>query len=141
MKSTDLTKIIAQTFLNKCGGMDLSYLWDVALGCYDWMETLEEPLNNNYNSEQYFFEALKYLLDNQLCKLRSNSESLPNTQMETLTPEEQLNLVKEIWVGKKEMDKLDQENQYVGWWFLTSCPYYLAHKRIDEKGNVFWLVN
>lgn len=121
--------------------MDLSYLWDVTLGYYNWIEKLEEPLNSNYNTEQYFFEALKYLLDNKLCKLRSNSESLPNTQMETLTPEEQLNLVKEIWVGKKEMDRLDQENHYIGWWFLTSCPYYLAHKRIDEKGNIFWLIN
>ncbi|MFC0821226.1 hypothetical protein [Moraxella marmotae] len=37
--------------------------------------------------------------------------------MEELTSEEQLNLAKEIWVVKEEMDRLDQENQYIGWWF------------------------
>ncbi len=36
MRSIDLTKLIAQTYLDNCGGMDLSYLWDVALGCYGW---------------------------------------------------------------------------------------------------------
>lgn len=140
MRSIDLTKLIAQTYLDKCGGMDLSYLWDVALGCYGWMDQLETPLNADYNPERYFFEALEHLLDNKLCKLRSNSQSLPNAQMDKLTPKEQLSLVKEIWIGKDEMDKLDRENDYMGWWFLVHCPYYLAHKMTDEKGEVFWLV-
>lgn len=140
MKSIDITKKISHTFLNQCGGMDLSYLWDVALGYYNWIDELDK-LPNDYNSEEYFFKSLKYLLDNKLCKLRSDSECLSNAEIEKLTPDKQLSLVKEIWVGKEEMDRLDQENQYAGWWFLTSCPYYLAHKKIDENGNVFWLVN
>lgn len=33
------------------------------------------------------------------------------------------------------MDKMDEENGYLGWYFLMFFPYSLAHKIYDEHEN------
>lgn len=53
----------------------------------------------------------------------------------TGSPKVQLTLLKKVWVGKAEMDKIDEENDYLGWIFLIFCPYSLAHKIYDDNGD------
>jgi len=53
-----------------------------------------------------------------------------------------LERLKEIWIGKEKMDKLDEEHGYLGWYFLSICPYSLTQKMFDEDGNFLrWYVN
>lgn len=60
----------------------------------------------------------------------------------TESPDEQLALLKEIWIGKEKMDKLDEEHVYLGSYFLSICPYSLTQKMYDEDGSVLrWYVN
>ena len=123
--------------------MDLIYLWDTCsyeVDSEDYPDVIFE-----YDPETAFFIALERLLKsgNECLTYNLNSED-PSRDGERLTcsPDEQLALLKEVWISKEEMDKLDKEKGYLGWYFLVICPYSLTHKKYDENGNFLeWFLN
>ncbi|MEB3768403.1 hypothetical protein [Acinetobacter sp. MD2] len=116
--------------------MGLKYLWFTCDGEMD--EENYPDIKFEYDPDTAFFKALKILLDSEdKCLFYNLNSEDPSRDGEHLTcsPEEQFALLKKVWVGKEEMDKMDEENGYLGWYFLILCPYSLAHKIYDENGN------
>lgn len=128
---------IVNVFLTRCTGLGLDYLWNISN--HGWRYDYKD-IPTLYNEETAFFLALEYLLTHQKCRLRSNGEIYNNEDIEQMSPQCQLNLVKEIWIGKNKMDRMDEENECLNWWFLVYCPYYLSHRIINKNGKYTWFV-
>lgn len=116
--------------------MGLQYLW---YSCDGEMDSEDYPeVNFVYSPESAFFKALEILLESgdQCLFYNLNSED-PSKDGELLTvsPLEQLEMLRKVWIGKEAMDKMDEENEYLGWYFLVHIPYSIAHKIYDEHGN------
>ncbi|MCU4337341.1 hypothetical protein [Acinetobacter dispersus] len=93
-----------------------------------------------YDPGTAFFKALFVLLESgDWCLFYTLNSHEPSLDGEHLrgSPQEQITLLKQAWVGKAEMDKMDEENGYLGWYFLIHCPYSLAHKIYDKNGCFF----
>ncbi|MCH7312795.1 hypothetical protein [Acinetobacter sp. ANC 3882] len=91
-----------------------------------------------YDSNSAFFKALEILLNcGDYCLFYTLNSEDPLRDGEHLSelPQEQLELLQRVWIDKEAMDKMDEENGYLGWYFLIYCPYSLAHKIYDENGN------
>lgn len=129
------TSAILKIFQEWHQNMGLSYLWDAT----DYELTKFYPeLELEYDPDTAFFKALEILLKSgDKCLFYNLNSEDPSRDGEHLTcsPEEQLTLLKKVWVGKEEMDRMDEENGYSGWYFLIFCPYSLAHKIYDENGK------
>ena len=115
--------------------MGLNYLWDIS----DTILKREYPdIEIQYDPDTAFFKSLEVMLNsgNQCLFHNLNGED-PSRDGELLTcsPTEQIKLLKKVWIGKEAMDKMDEENGYLGWWFLNYVPYSLAHKVFDESGQ------
>lgn len=115
--------------------MGLADLW---FACNSDAVKEDHPnISIEYDPEAAFFKALLVLLESgDWCLFYTLNSQEPSLDGEHLTgsPQEQITLLKQAWVGKAEMDKMDEENGYLGWYFLIHCPYSLAHKIYDESG-------
>lgn len=116
--------------------MGLQYLWDTCDGEMD-SENYPEVIFE-YDPDTAFFNALEILLKKGDCCLAygdvTEDRALIGTVVKEL-PEKQLEMLKSVWVGKEEMDRMDRENDYLGWYFLVHCPYLLACRKYDSQGN------
>lgn len=115
--------------------MGLEYLW---YSSNDELIEFYPDIELEYDPDTAFFKALEVLLksgDKCLFYNLNNGDPSRDGEHLTVTPEEQVALLKEVWVGKAEMDKMDEANGYLGWYFLIHCPYSLAHKVYDENNN------
>ncbi|PTV44756.1 DUF596 domain-containing protein [Acinetobacter pittii] len=91
-----------------------------------------------YNQDTAFFMALKTLLESGDISLfyNLNFEDLSRDgELLTGSAEEQIKQLKQVWIGSDAINKMDEENNYIGWYFLIQCPYALAHKIYDKDGN------
>lgn len=113
--------------------MGLRDLW---FSCDAEVQAFYPDLEMEYESDTAFFKALEVLLesgDQCLFYNLNHEDQSKDGQHLSGTPSEQLSLLKKVWVGKVEMDKMDDENGFLGWYFLLFCPYSLAHKIYDEN--------
>ena len=124
--------------------MDLRHLWYCCDGEIEDNEDYPDVIFE-YDPETAFFMALERLLKsgNECLTYNLNSEdSLRDGERLTCSPDEQLALLKEVWIGKEKMDQLDEENGYLGWYFLNIIPYSVIHKKYNENGNFLkWFLN
>lgn len=91
-----------------------------------------------YEQDIAFFMALKSLLDSGNISLFYNlnyEDSSKDGKLLIGTTEEQIKQLQQVWIGSDAINKMDEENDYIGWYFLTHCPYALAHKIYDKNGN------
>lgn len=120
----------------------IDYLW---CSCDGEMDNEDYPdVKFEYNPDTAFFMALERLLKSgDACLFYSGCTEHPKRgERLTESPDEQLVLLKEIWIGKEKMDKLDEEHGYLGWYFLAICPYSLTQRMYDEDGSFLrWYVN
>ncbi len=127
--------IILKHFKEWHKNMGLRFLWFASDG---EAEELYPNIKPEYDSDTAFFKALEVMLNSgdQCLYYNLNSEEpSKNGEHLTATPQEQLNMLKQVWIGKIKMDEMDEENGYLGWYFLMYCPYSLAHKTYDEQGQ------
>jgi hypothetical protein len=138
---------ILKVFIEEHSFMGLSYLW---LEC-DNNGFLEAPTILEFRSKQQiqieydpdtaFFKVLQILLEGGQCCLYHNLNGEdPSRDGEHLnsSPIEQVAMYKKAWIGKQAMDEMDEENNYMGWWFLVHAPYSLAWRRPNEQGELKW---
>jgi hypothetical protein len=123
--------------------MDLVYLWDC---CDSEVDKEDYPdVTFEYDPDTAFFMVLERLLKSgDHCLIYNLNSEDPSRDGERLTcsPDEQLALLKEVWIGKEKMDQLDEENGYLGWYFLNIIPYSVIHKKYNENGNFLkWFLN
>ena len=115
--------------------MGLQYLW---YSCDDEFQRTYPNISIEYDPDTAFFKALEEMLNSgDQClfyNLNSEDPSRDGEQL-TTTPQKQLQMLKEVWIGKEAMDRMDKEEGYLGWYFLMYCPYSLAHKIYNEKGQ------
>jgi hypothetical protein len=94
-----------------------------------------------YDPDTAFFKVLLILLEGGQCCLYHNLNGEdPSRDGEHLnsSPIEQVAMYKKAWVGKQAMDAMDEENNYMGWWFLNYARYSLAWRRPNEQGELKW---
>ncbi|USA46435.1 hypothetical protein NDN11_17405 [Acinetobacter sp. C26M] len=122
--------------------MGIEYLWH---SCDGEMDSEDYPdVKFEYDPDTAFFMALERLLKSgEACLFYvSCTEHPKKSELLTESPDSQITLLKNAWIGKEEMDKLDKEHDYLGWYFLVHCPYSLIQKQYDEHGNFLrWYVN
>lgn len=133
-------ELIIHTFVNHYFASELFFLWDVVWAVGESrIQPCEEIV---YDNETAFFLALELLLAQNYCRLITNDGNEENNKkIAKMDAKQACQLLKDVWVGEEAMNKLDKENQYVGWWFVVLCPYNLVHRYIDEYGEEQWILN
>lgn len=125
---------ILKIFQESHGNSGLRDLW---FCCDGEVQAIYPDLKIDFDPDAAFFIVLEILLKsgNQCLFYNLNyKDSSRDGEHLDASPEEQIELLKKVWVGKELMDKMDDENGYLGWFFLIHCPYSLAHKIYDENG-------
>ncbi|MDO4894458.1 hypothetical protein [Moraxella sp.] len=93
-------------------------------------------------TKRHFFLALEFLFAQNYCRLITNDGNKEiDDEIAKMDAKQACQLLKDIWIGEEAMNKLDEENQYVGWWFRILCPYNIVHRYVDEDGEERWVLN
>ncbi len=132
--------LITHTFINEHFASELFFLWDVVCVVGEGrIQPCEEII---YDNETAFFLALEYLLVHNYCRLITNDGNKEiNKALAKMDAKQACQLLKDVWIGEEAINKLDEENQYVDWWFVVLCPYNIVHRCTDESGEEQWVLN
>lgn len=132
MNQVELILKTFQEYEFKEGLDDLFYL------CGNFLKEIYPEIMLEYDQDTAFFNTLKILLDSGDSSLFYNlNYEDPSKDGELLSgnAQEQIKQLQLVWIGSLDINKMDEENDYIGWYFLIYCPYGLAHKIYDEDGN------
>lgn len=134
-------ELIIHTFLNRHFASELYFLWDVVCGVNK--NRIQPPCEEIiYDNETAFFLALELLFAQNYCRLITNDGNKEiDDEIAKMDAKQACQLLKDVWIGEEAMNKLDEENQYVGWWFRILCPYNIVHRYTDESGEEQWVLN
>lgn len=134
-------ELIIHTFLNHHFASELYFLWDVVCGVSE--NRIQPPCEEIiYDNETAFFLALEFLLAQNYCRLITNDGGKEiDDEIAKMDAKQACQLLKDVWMGEEAMNKLDEENEYLGWWFVVLCPYNIVHRYTDESGEEQWVLN